>query len=155
MMWVMWLLTMTIMLFIRINHTVTIIYHNKNFVSTNCSNNIFCCNKLFLIIIKILYCNKTLLQQIFCCNSLLPQTLSQQWETKKKNRCNRSLLQQFEVNYNKKFHCNKVFFLLWFLIWYFICNFTNLYQNYFFINVSLIYIMNYNYGIFSIFLIGK
>ena len=51
MMQVMWLLTMTIMLFIMINCTITITYHNKNFVATNFSNNIFCCNKVFLIII--------------------------------------------------------------------------------------------------------
>ena len=30
----MWLLTMTIMLFIMINRTVTITYHNENFVAT-------------------------------------------------------------------------------------------------------------------------
>ena len=30
----------------------------KNFVAINYSNNIFCCNKVFLIIIKIFYCNK-------------------------------------------------------------------------------------------------
>ena len=52
--------------------SVTVTYCNKKFVATNCINNIFCCNKVFLIIIKIFYCNQTLLQQNFYCNSLLP-----------------------------------------------------------------------------------
>ena len=68
-------------------------YCNKNFVVTNDSNNIFCCNKVFLIIIKIFYFNKTLLQRNFCYNSLLSQ---QNFFC-----CNRGLLQQFEVYCNK------------------------------------------------------
>ena len=43
----------------------------KNFVAT-----IFF--KVFLIIIKIINCNRTLLQQNFYCNILMPQTLSPQ-----------------------------------------------------------------------------
>ena len=35
------------------------------------------------------YCNKTLLQQNFCCNSIMPQTLFN-----KIFRCNKGLLQQ-------------------------------------------------------------
>ena len=57
-------------------------------------------------------CNKTLLQQNFCCNSLLSQTLSQQWATKKFHG-NRGLLQQYEAYCNKKFRCNKAIFLQW------------------------------------------
>ena len=61
---------MMIMLFIMINCTVAVTYCNKKFVATNYSNNIFCYNKVFLIIIKIFYCNKTLLPCNFTLRSL-------------------------------------------------------------------------------------
>ena len=71
------------------------------------SNNIFCCNKVFLIII-IFYCNKMLLQRNFCCDRLLPQTFLQQCATKFVC-CNKGLLQQVWVYYNKIFCYNRVF----------------------------------------------
>ena len=63
-------------LFVAYFCTKIIIHTLKNVAVTYC-NNVFCCNKVFLIIIKLFYCNKTLLQRNFCCNSLLPQTLAQ------------------------------------------------------------------------------
>ena len=51
---------------IMINRTVMVIYHNKNFVATNYSSNIFCCNKLFLIIIKIFYWNEIFVAIVYC-----------------------------------------------------------------------------------------
>ena len=52
------------------NFVVTIDYCNKNFVVIE-----FCWNKIFLLLLKILYCNKiyccyNLLQQNFCCDRL-------------------------------------------------------------------------------------
>ena len=72
-----------------------------------------------------MFCNKTLSQRKFCCNNITPQTLLQWWATKF-FCCNRGLLQQLllycnggqqnffvaiDVYCNKKFRCNKAFFL--------------------------------------------
>ena len=80
------------------NKFLKVLYCNKNYVAINYSNNIFCCNKVFLIIIKAFYCNKIYCNEIFFaivyCHKLY---------------CNRGLLQQYEAYCNKKFHCNKIF----------------------------------------------
>ena len=46
--------------------SVTVTYCNKKFVATNCINNIFCCNKVFLIIIKILLLLKYFKKIVYC-----------------------------------------------------------------------------------------
>ena len=126
-----------------------------NFIAT-VGSEIFRYDRDLLQQFEVYYNKKFCCNKAFRCNSLLPQTLSQQWATNFFH-CNKSLLQQFEVYCHKKFHCNKAFFLKYFVIWYFISNFTNLYQKlkFFFqrfFNIYIyIYIMNYNYGISLVF----
>ena len=78
-------------------------YCNKNFVATNCSNNIFCCNKVFLIIKKIFYYNQTLLQK----KNLLQQSIAIDFITGNKKF---SVAIDLKLIATKKFRCNKGFF---------------------------------------------